>query len=220
MSELTLWQGDCLELMKNIPDKSIDMILCDLPYGTTNNKWDKKIDLQALWEQYKRIIKVNAAIVLFSQMPFCVDLIVSNRKWFRYEWIWQKDNTTGFLNANKMPLKCHENILLFYSKLPTYNPQFSEGTPYYRKNRTVSKCYREHVEFITNDNIKTLTIVKNNGRIETLTKINSCDKIKMITDLGRIKKKNVKTGSDKELDKTVKDFLTKNVKGGIFEWQN
>ena len=111
--KVDMLHGDCLELMKNIPDKSIDMILCDLPYGTTNNKWDKKIDLQALWEQYKRIIKVNAAIVLFSQMPFCVDLIVSNRKWFRYEWIWQKDNTTGFLNANKMPLKCHENILLF-----------------------------------------------------------------------------------------------------------
>ena len=86
--------------------------------------------------------------------------------------------------------------------------------------RNSSYSMNDVVEFITNDNIKTLTIVKNNGRIETLTKINSCDKIKMITDLGRIKKKNVKTGSDKELDKTVKDFLTKNVKGGIFEWQN
>ena len=151
MANTKLMQGDCLELMKDIPDNSIDMILCDLPYGTTNNKWDKKIDLQALWEQYKRIIKANAAIVLFSQMPFCVDLIVSNRKWFRYEWIWQKDNSTGFLNANKMPLKCHENILLFYSKLPTYNPQFSEGTPYYMDGRTASKCYREHIECITNN---------------------------------------------------------------------
>lgn len=131
---IDLKQGDCLELMKDIPDNSIDMILCDLPYGTTNNKWDKKIDLQALWEQYKRIIKANAAIVLFSQMPFCVDLIVSNRKWFRYEWIWQKSQGTGFLNAKRMPLKIHENILIFYDKLPTYNPQFEKGKKHSRGN--------------------------------------------------------------------------------------
>ena len=109
--------GDCLELMKNIPNKSIDMILCDLPYGTTQNKWDTVIPLNDLWNQYKRIIKDNGAIVLFSQPPFDKILACSNLKMFRYEWIWQKENSTGFLNAKKMPLKIHENILVFYKKI-------------------------------------------------------------------------------------------------------
>ena len=94
-------QGDCLELMKEIPDKSIDMILCDLPYGTTKNKWDSVIPLNKLWKQYERMIKDNGAIVLFSQMPFSAELVHSNLKLFKYEWIWQKDNGTGFLNAKK-----------------------------------------------------------------------------------------------------------------------
>lgn len=98
-------QGDCLELMKEIPDKSIDMILCDLPYGTTRNKWDSVIPLNKLWKQYERIIKDNGAIVLFSQMPFSAELVHSNLKLFKYEWIWQKDNGTGFLNAKKCHLK-------------------------------------------------------------------------------------------------------------------
>lgn len=122
--------GDCLELMKELPDGSIDMILCDLPYGTTQNKWDSVIDLKLLWEQYERVIKETGAIVLFSQMPFTVELAHSNLKLFKYEWIWQKTEATGFLNAKKMPLKSHENILVFYKKLPTYNPQFTEGKPY------------------------------------------------------------------------------------------
>ena len=129
---LQLLHGDCLELMKDIPDKSVDMILCDLPYGTTRNKWDKKIDIEKLFAEYRRIIKSRGVIALFSQMPFCVDLINANRKQFRYEWIWQKHQGTGFLNANKMPLKIHENILVFYDKLPTYNPQFSEGKKHLR----------------------------------------------------------------------------------------
>lgn len=115
--------GDCLEEMKNIDDKTIDMILCDLPYGITKCTWDKTIPFKPLWEEYERIIKDNGAIVLFSKMPFTVDLIESNRKLFRYEIIWEKTQKTGFYNANKMPLKAHENILLFYKKLPTYNPQ-------------------------------------------------------------------------------------------------
>lgn len=94
-------QGDCLELMKDIPDKSIDMILCDLPYGTTRNKWDSVIPLNKLWKQYERIIKDNGAMVLFSQMPFSAELVHSNLKLFKYEWIWEKDNGTGFLNAKK-----------------------------------------------------------------------------------------------------------------------
>ncbi len=125
-------QGDCLELMKDIPDKSIDMVLCDLPYGTTRNKWDSVIPLNKLWKQYERIIKDNGAIVLFSQMPFSAELVHSNLKLFKYEWIWQKDNGTGFLNAKKMPLKIHENILVFYKKLPLYNPQMRTGFKPYK----------------------------------------------------------------------------------------
>ena len=109
--------------MKNIPDKSIDMILCDLPYGITHNKWDTIIPFDKLWAQYKRIIKDNGAILLFSQMPFGASLIMSNPKMFRYEWIWEKNQAVGFLNAKKMPLRKHENILVFYKHLPTYNPQ-------------------------------------------------------------------------------------------------
>lgn len=125
-----LWQGDCLELMNNIPDKSVDMILCDLPYGTTQCKWDSIIPFEPLWEQYNRIIKDNGSIVLFAQTPFDKVLGVSNLKNLRYEWIWEKEQGTGNLNANKMPLKKTENILVFYKKLPTYNPQMTEGSPY------------------------------------------------------------------------------------------
>ena len=120
---IKLLQGDCLELMKDIPDGSIDVILCDLPFGTTKNEWDKIIPFGLLWEQYNRVIKDNGAIILFSQMPFTAQLVMSNQKHFRYEWIWQKTKSSGFMNAKKMPLKQHENILVFYKKLPTYNPQ-------------------------------------------------------------------------------------------------
>lgn len=116
-------QGDCLELMKEIPDNSIDMILCDLPYGTTQNSWDAVIPYDKLWEQYRRIIKENGAIVLFAQGLFYVDLVNSNREWFRYDLVWNKILTSGFLNANRMPLRSHEQIAVFYDKLPTYNPQ-------------------------------------------------------------------------------------------------
>ena len=131
---IDLKHGDCLELMKNIPDKSVDMILCDLPFGTTMNKWDKVINLQLIFDEYKRLVKVGSVIALFSQQPFTTDLINANRKQFRYEWIWQKSQGTGFLNANRMPLKIHENILIFYDKLPTYNPQFEKGKKHSRGN--------------------------------------------------------------------------------------
>lgn len=115
---------DCLEGMKMIPDKSVDMILCDLPYGTTACKWDSIIPFNLLWEQYERIIKDNGAILLTASQPFTTKLIASNIKLFRYEWIWKKGNhTTGFPNANRMPLKNHENVLVFYKKLPKYYPQ-------------------------------------------------------------------------------------------------
>lgn len=119
--------GDCLELMNAIPDKSIDMILCDLPYGTTQNKWDSFIDLDLLWIQYERVIKDNGAIVLTAQTPFDKVLGCSNLKLLKYEWIWEKTTATGHLNAKKMPMKAHENILVFYKKLPVYNPQKTQG---------------------------------------------------------------------------------------------
>lgn len=141
--------GDCLEEMKNIKDKSIDMVLCDLPYGTTRNKWDSIIPLDELWEQYNRIIKDNGAIVLTAQTPFDKVLGCSNLKMLRYEWIWQKTQGTGHLNAKKMPMKNHENILVFYKKLPTYNPQKTVGTPYTQKSGKASGNYGSQVQVIT-----------------------------------------------------------------------
>lgn len=129
-------QGDCLELMKDIPDESIDMILCDLPYGTTQNKSDIIIPFDKLWNSYERIIKDNGAIVLFAQGVFYVDLINSNRKLFRYDLIWDKVLTSGFLNAKRMPLRQHEQIAVFYKKLPKYNPQFTSGKPLHSKGKT------------------------------------------------------------------------------------
>ena len=125
--KVNLLHGDCLELMKEIPDNSIDMILCDLPYGTTQNKWDSVINLEELWEQYNRIIKDNGAILLFAQTPFDKILGCSNIQMLRYEWIWEKTTATGHLNAKKMPMKAHENRLVFYKKLPIYNPQKTTG---------------------------------------------------------------------------------------------
>ena len=121
--KINLIKGDCLEKMKDIPNKSIDMILCDLPYGTTKCKWDSVIPFTPLWEQYNRIIKDNGAIVLFGSQPFTTILNYSNIKNYRYEWIWCKNNSTGFQLANKRPLKKHETISVFYKKQPTYNPQ-------------------------------------------------------------------------------------------------
>lgn len=119
----TIFNEDCLEGMKRISDKSIDMILCDLPYGTTFNKWDSVINLLLLWAEYERVIKDNGAIVLTGQQPFSSKLITSNEKIFRYEWIWEKSRVTGFLDAKKKPMRAHENILIFYKKAPVYNPQ-------------------------------------------------------------------------------------------------
>lgn len=132
---------DCLEGMKEIPDGSVDMVLCDLPYGTTQNKWDSVIPFQTLWAEYDRVCKPNAAVVLFAQPPFDKQLAVSNLRDFRYEWIWEKDNATGFLNANKMPLKKTENILVFYKALPTYNPQKTPGKPYKCKQGSGSSSW-------------------------------------------------------------------------------
>lgn len=118
-----IYNEDCLLGMQNINDKSIDMILCDLPYGTTACKWDTIIPFEPLWEQYNRVVKDNGVIVLFGSQPFTTVLNNSNLKLYRYEWIWIKNNSTGFQLANKMPLKKHEILSVFYKKLPTYNPQ-------------------------------------------------------------------------------------------------
>ena len=126
-------RGDCLELMQEIPSQSVDLIFCDLPYGVTQNKYDKKIPLAPIWEQYKRIAKDKTPVILTSQFPFTIELINSNRNWFRYDLIWNKVLPSGFLNANRAPLRIHEHILVFYKKQSTYNPQFTRGRPSHSK---------------------------------------------------------------------------------------
>ena len=142
---MKLIHGDCLKEMKNIPDKSVDMILCDLPYGTTQCKWDSIVDLELLWIQYNRIIKDNGIIALTAQTPFDKVLGCSNLKLLKYEWIWEKTAATGHLNANSSPMKAHENILIFYKNLPTYNPQKTNNhTPvhsYEKKDNADGECY-------------------------------------------------------------------------------
>ena len=120
---IQLYNGDCLEVMKNIPDGSVDLVLTDPPYGTTACKWDSVIPFEPMWKQLNRIIKPNGAICLFGSEPFSSALRISNIKNYRYDWIWKKSYSTGFMNANKMPLKNTEAISVFYKMLPTYNPQ-------------------------------------------------------------------------------------------------
>ena len=128
--DINLWQGDCLELMSHIPDKSVDMILCDLPYGETQNNWDSKINFNMLWSCYERVIKDNGAIVLFGgSNAFSKLLFNSNSLKYKYSWFWNKGRGSGFLNASIQPLRNIEEILVFYDKQPIYNPQFWSGRP-------------------------------------------------------------------------------------------
>lgn len=140
-----LLQGDCLSLLLDVPEKSVDMVCADLPFGTTRCRWDSVIDIPAMWKQYIRIIKDRGAIVLHAQTPFDKVLGASNLKMLRYEWIWEKTAATGHLNAKKMPMKAHENILVFYSKLPKYRPQKTSGhvrkTAKAERFRLGSECY-------------------------------------------------------------------------------
>ena len=131
-------QGDCLELMKHIPDKAIDAIISDLPYGTTACSWDTIIPFEPLWKQYKRIIKDNGAIVLTASQPFTSALVMSNPDWFKYDLIWDKELATGFLNANRMPLRSHEEVLVFYKSQPIYNPQKNIGEKNHSRGK--NKC--------------------------------------------------------------------------------
>ena len=139
---------DCLVGMKEVPEKSIDMILCDLPFGQTQNKWDAIIPLDKLWSEYQRITKPGAATVLFGQGMFTAELMASQKKIWRYNYIWDKGSSTGFLNANKMPLREHEDIIVFYEELPVYNPQFRTGPKTHSrgslKKDTTTPNYGEH----------------------------------------------------------------------------
>lgn len=137
-SSVTILQGDCLARMKEIPDKSIDMVLCDMPYGITHCSWDSPLDLSEVWTQYRRITKEHAAIVLMGKQPFTTDLIQSNRKMWRYNLVWLKNRGVGWLNAKVMPLQQHEDICVFYDHMPTYNPQMDDGF-----ERKVSKASRK-----------------------------------------------------------------------------
>ena len=141
MEENKIYYGDCMELMKQIDDKKVDMILCDLPYGTTQNEWDINLPLKELWEEYKRIIKDTGVIVLTSDSIFSAKLIMSNPSMYKYSLIWDKIGTTGFLNANKMPLRRHEDILVFYKQIGTYNPIMESGKPYRIKHRPKTSNY-------------------------------------------------------------------------------
>ncbi|EKT88063.1 DNA-methyltransferase [Leptospira santarosai] len=139
---IQLFNDDCFNRLPQIPDKSIKMILCDLPYGTTDCSWDTILPFKPLWEQYNRVIVENGAIILTASQPFTTALINSNPKHFRYELIWYKTKASGFLNANKMPNKSHENILIFYKKLPVYNPQKYQIDPkFQRKGKSTQKNY-------------------------------------------------------------------------------
>jgi DNA modification methylase len=132
-----IYLGDCIDVMKNIDDKSVDLIFADLPFNLTKNKWDQQIiPLDLLWNEYKRIIKLNGAIVLFAQGLFAAKLIMSNEKWFKYDLIWKKgERVSGFLNAKKQFLRNHEQLLVFYNKQVTYNPQFTYGKPLHGKGK-------------------------------------------------------------------------------------
>ncbi len=158
MSEITLMQGDCLELMKDIPDGSVDMILCDLPYGITACKWDTCIPFEPLWEQYKRVVKINGVIALFGSEPFSSRMRMSNPKMYKFDFVWVKPQGVDPLLAKKRPLNNIEYISIFYFNSPTYNPQFSCGKPYHimrdEKNR---KCE-------VNGHVFRKTETKNDGK--------------------------------------------------------
>lgn len=139
---IKLYNNDCLKILPTLPDHSVDMVLADLPFGTTRNDWDHIIPMDQLWEQYKRLLKVGGVVALFGDEPFSSKLRLSNPKWYRYDGYWTKNNATGFLNANRMPLKRVETISIFYPKLPLYNPQKEIGyKPYTSMTGSKTKNY-------------------------------------------------------------------------------
>lgn len=133
-----LFEGDCLQVLPFFPSQSVDLILCDLPYGTTQNKWDSVIPLEPLWQQYTRILKTNGAVILTSQGVFTAKVILSRESWFKYKIVWEKSKPTNFLNAKKQPLRKHEDLCVFYARQPVFNPEMGKGEPYdkgVRKNQ-------------------------------------------------------------------------------------
>ena len=155
-----IYNEDCLTGMKRLPDKSIDMILCDLPYGRTKNRWDKIIPFNLLWEQYTRIIKDRGAIVLFADGLFMADLMNSNRKMWKYNIVWDKVLTSGFLNANIQPLRVHEEMVVFYKKQPIYNPQKTKGKPNHSKGKPKECVNNNYGKFNFVDNNEELGDMK------------------------------------------------------------
>lgn len=156
---INLFHGDCLEVMKDIPDNSVDMILCDLPYGLTFSKWDSILDFSVMWDCYNRVIKDNGAIVLFGNEPFATKLRLSNIEDYRYDWIWDKQRGSNFSAVRIRPFNSFENICVFYKKQPTYNPQMREGKPYTRKQGYVGQGKQSG-----NMDRKNVITVNNGGR--------------------------------------------------------
>jgi len=162
----TIIHGDCLEIMPSIPDKAIDMILCDLPYGTTRCKWDTIIPFEPLWAQYERVIKDNGAIVLTASQPFTSALVMSNPKMFKYDWVWDKKSVTGHLNAKVQPLRRHESVLVFGNGRISYNPKMRKGKERWKGgfSDTNRGCYGVHKPIRTyNDEYYPTSIIEETG---------------------------------------------------------
>lgn len=166
----SLLLGNCLDIMPKIKDNSVDMILCDLPYGRTKNSWDSIIPFEELWGNYKRIIKSNGVIALFADGMFMADLMVSNRKMWKYNIVWDKVLVSGFLNANKQPLRSHEEIVIFYNKQPTYNPQKIKGKPNHSKGSSQKNTNNNYGKFEIVDNKEELGDMKHPRSIWTFQK--------------------------------------------------
>lgn len=162
--------GDCLNVMPKIKDKSVDMILCDLPYGRTHNKWDAVIPFEDLWKEYNRVIKDNGAIALFSDGLFMAELMLSNKSMWRYNIVWDKVLPTGFLNANRQPLRSHEEIVIFYKKQPTYNPQKVKGQPNHSKGYSQKNTNNNYGKYGIVDNREELGDMKHPKSIWTFMK--------------------------------------------------
>ncbi len=156
IESVTLHNADCFDIFPTIADGCVDLVCADIPYGTTQCRWDSMLDLSLMWEQLYRIAKPTAAIVLFSAQPFTSVLVASNLRHWRSEWIWEKGNATGFLNAKKQPLRAHENIEVFYRRQPTYNPQMTDGhIRKTSKRKTVnSECYGKALSLTEYDSTK------------------------------------------------------------------
>lgn len=174
---MQLYNGDCLEIMQKIPNKSIDMILCDLPYGISKCKWDSVIPFEPLWVEYIRIIKDGGAIALFAQEPFATELRHSNLKMFKYDWIWQKPQGTNFLNAKTQPLKNYEIVCIFGKGKVNYRPQMTKGKPYISGNGNAGEVYGFRKKVITHNkgtryptSIQKFNSVKNNERVHATQK--------------------------------------------------